>query len=291
VARSGSLAHRHLKVHDSVTCHSRSLLVTQSAVGSTSRPIGLDDFMAIESARVRSSFRRMADSIARQIEAFGDSTPEQARVNRLLWTSHSQTSIESQWQRRGGGAPLPAGGANPIQVFAQLLKSSATVRYHQQAARHGDLNFSNVAVDEGEDGQFSAWVFDVAGGSAGANVRDLATLEITALLHQTQCAPASISELCRGLYEDVHQNPSDYPEPPTDTRAHNTYQFILELRAEALARTTKDVYAVLLFDEALLQLGGLGYGSAHNKIQHPPDSAYLAALAAGLVARTASHLL
>jgi hypothetical protein len=78
----------------------------------------------------------------------------------------------------------------------QQPRTTALIRYERQDARHSDLNFSNVAVEETSEGHLKAWVFDVAGGGAGANVRDLATLEITALLHQSPGEAGAVIDQC-----------------------------------------------------------------------------------------------
>jgi len=293
-ARSAGLTHQHVKVAGSALGHSRSLLVTQSAGKTTGLPSSLNDIFALPPGRVTPSLPKMAAAVAEQVAAFGASTPDQHPVSQLLWRSHSRDRIAGQWRRRNGLAALEAlngDGVDPLQTFDRLMASSALVRYERQEARHGDLNFSNVAVEETDAGQFNAWVFDVAGGVAGANVRDLATLEVTSILHQSPCDAGPMSELCRGLFSGVLSADASYDSAAVTARGSNTHRFIVELRAQALRRATADVYAILLFDEALMQLGGLDFGSSYNKIYHPPDSAYLAALAAGLVTRTAANLL
>ena len=293
-ARSAGLTHQHVKVAGAVLSHSRSLLVTQSAGKTTSLPCSLNDVFAHAPSRLAASVPQMAAAVAEQVAAFGASTPDQHPVSQLLWRSHSRERIAGQWKRRNGTVALEVlrdDGANPLEIFDRLMASAAIVRYERQEARHGDLNFSNVAVEETGEDQFNAWVFDVAAGVAGANVRDIATLEVTALLHQSPCDAGPLAEQCRCLFAGALAADSSHDCTFPSARGGNTHRFILELREQALRRASPDVYAILLFDEALMQLGGLDFGSSYNKIHHPPDSAYLAALAAGLVLRTALHLL
>ena len=43
------------------------------------------------------------------------------------------------------------------------------------------------------------------------------------------------------------------------------------LRTEALEETDPIVYMLLLLDEAFIQLGGLTFGTSHNRIWRPFD--------------------
>ena len=97
-------------------------------------------------------------------------------------------------------------------------------------------------------------------------------LEVTTLLHQE--AHEGIVPACASLY-----TATDIGRPVTD-RQRNTLLFVRSLRQAALGYTTLGVYALMVVDHALIQLGGLGYGSAFNKIRHPRDASLLAALAA-----------
>jgi hypothetical protein len=68
------------------------------------------------------------------------------------------------------------------------------------------------------------------------------------------------------------------PEVESDRR-RNTISFIQAIRRRAFQRSPKDLYALMVVDNALLQLGGLAFGSALNKIAAPKAACLLAALA------------
>jgi len=75
---------------------------------------------------------------------------------------------------------------------------------------------------------------------------------------------------------------------PGSTRAGNTLKFIVDLRRLAVDRAVDPrVYALMVFDNALMQLGGLWLGSSVNKIRIPSDAAYLAGLTSKWLRRMA----
>jgi hypothetical protein len=61
---------------------------------------------------------------------------------------------------------------------------------------------------------------------------------------------------------------------------YNTYALITEIRRQALNSCDKRTYALMVFDCAMLQLGGLAIQSRGNKIQRPDDAFRLADLTA-----------
>jgi hypothetical protein len=123
---------------------------------------------------------------------------------------------------------------------------------------------------------------------AGVNVRDLAMLEVTALLHQDDEQGGRMVEHCSPLYGD-RVLPSDDPEPAGGTdRERNTHRLVAEIRRRALASVDEPrIYALMVFDNALMQLGGLWLGSSTNKIRFPTDAALLAGLSTRWLRRVA----
>jgi hypothetical protein len=63
-------------------------------------------------------------------------------------------------------------------------------------------------------------------------------------------------------------------------QARNTLKLIAEIRAQALKRADLPVYTLMVFDHAMIQLGGLYFGVSCNKIASPTDAVRLSALAA-----------
>jgi hypothetical protein len=62
--------------------------------------------------------------------------------------------------------------------------------------------------------------------------------------------------------------------------ARNTLKLISEIRAKAFEQETSYLYGLMVFDNALIQLGGLAFGPSCNKIASPKDAALLAAYSA-----------
>jgi hypothetical protein len=111
------------------------------------------------------------------------------------------------------------------------------------------------------------------------NVRDLAMLEVTALLHQPADGEPTLVQHCRTLYRDQVDVPDDLDFTQGSNRARNTFKLLAEIRKQALKRADPCIYALMVFDCAMLQLGGLAWPSG-NKITHPPDAALLGTLTA-----------
>ena len=58
-------------------------------------------------------------------------------------------------------------------------------------------------------------------------------------------------------------------------------EFIRHIRLAAEAMLDRHIYALLVFDYALIQLGGLAFGISGNKIHDPRIAAHYAAIVAG----------
>jgi hypothetical protein len=116
---------------------------------------------------------------------------------------------------------------------------------------------------------------------ADAAVRDFAMLEVTTLLHRRADINASVTRLCDTLYTNSNSDapvPGDLADWP-DIEG-NTFQLIREIRKQALAFSDLPNYALLVFDCAMMQLGGLIVQSRGNKIASPKDAVAVADFAA-----------
>jgi hypothetical protein len=154
---------------------------------------------------------------------------------------------------------------------------SGQVYFERQTCLHGDLNITNIAIDDTATGP-RAYIFDAEGCEPGVNVRDLAMLEVTALLHQPDDGERSLVEHCMVLSRDRVDILDDLDYARGPNRAGDTLKLLTEIRRQALTRAEASIYALMVFDCALIQLGGLAWRSG-NKIPHPPDAALLASLA------------
>ena len=124
-----------------------------------------------------------------------------------------------------------------------------------------------------------AYIFDASCSAPGVNVRDLAMLEVTALLHQPADGEQTLVQHCMALYGDSVDTPQALDYTHGSNRARNTLKLIAELRKQVLLKTTPFIYALMVFDCTLIQLAGLAWHSG-NKISHPADAALLASLTA-----------
>jgi len=268
---------KHIKVVSVHTSGDRSLLVTQSAGSGSGPPLSLDDVLSRPKLSTGGQLERLAKEIVTQVAALGDRTPEQRELRQLLWKHHDASRIATQWQKRGGEQVLQDYGdavASPVELFSDLAVDGTTVRYEQQSALHGDLNYSNIAIED-EGGVAHGYIFDASGSQSGVCVRDIAMLEVTVLLHQQ--AEAGILRACIGLFAADKESQT---QPPNATdRETNTFAFIQGIRDVVRDYAELQIYALMVVDNALLQLGGLDFGSSYNKIVNPQDACLLAALA------------
>jgi hypothetical protein len=91
---------------------------------------------------------------------------------------------------------------------------------------------------------------------------------------------------CMTFYGDRVDVPDDPDVTQGSNRARSTLKLIAEIRKQALKRAKPSIYALMVFDCAMLQLGGLAWPYG-NKITHPPNAARLASLTASWLRRVA----
>jgi CheY-like chemotaxis protein len=269
----------HIKVIGARVSGNRSLLITEKVGSSDQEPISLADYLLHPARETLDSLPGIVTDIADQVRALGDWTEDRRPLRELLWGNHDTALLEEQWQQNGGAEIIATlgTGADPIALHDELSSDAGEITLKRQSFRHGDLNITNVAIDLG-NGEASAYIFDASGCSPGPNVRDLATLEVSALLHHPGTRNESLVESCADLY-----SPSDPPiaELNTDSDlARNTIRLITSLRLKALEQADLFVYKLMVFDNALIQLGGLAFGPSCNKITNAKDAALLVGLTA-----------
>lgn len=107
-----------------------------------------------------------------------------------------------------------------------------------------------------------------------------AMLEVSALLHQAPVGSESLVRHCPEVYDVSVPAPETLDFSRGTDQARNTLKLIAEIRAQALKRADLPVYALMVFDHAMFQLGGLYFGVSCNKIASATDAVRLSALAA-----------
>lgn len=280
----------HVKVVGDLVSGDRSLLVTQKVGDSNDPPVSLSDLLRETPNAVQPQLASIVQGIAQQISSLGDVSPDKVAVPSLLWKWHNKDRLEEQWRKHSAdpsGAPKGL-GTNPAEVLGRLQSSKALLAYRKQSYLHGDLNISNVAIDRLPAGS-RAYIFDASGCGAGVNVRDLAMLEVTAVLHQKgdedelvrHCAPMYEVEVRPSAALDLKAG-SDY--------CRNTLKLVAELRNEALGRSSEAAYALMVFDCALIQLGGLQWPTM-NKVVSQRAAAVLASLTGAWLLKTSAGAL
>lgn len=271
----------HVKVRSSEIGGKRSLLVTEKVGVVDERPFSLSDLMVKSADAVNKRLPQVVEEVASQVLALGDTIPHRTVLSGLLWADHNLAKVKEQWRLHSGPALLDEYGpdADPITLFDELASDVTPVRYDRQTSLHGDLNITNIALERTEQG-VHAYIFDASGCSAGVNVRDLAMLEVSALLHQTPVGSESLVRHCAELYDVSVPAPETLDFSRGTDQARNTLKLIAEIRAQALKRAELPVYALMVFDHAMIQLGGLHFGVSCNKIASPTDAVRLSALAA-----------
>jgi hypothetical protein len=111
-------------------------------------------------------------------------------------------------------------------------------------------------------------------------------LEVTALLHQPADGEPTLIQHCMALYRDQVDVPEALDFTHGSNRARNTLKLLAEIRKHALKRAKPSIYALMVFDCGMVQLGGPAWPSG-NKITHPPDAAHLASLTANWLQQVA----
>jgi CheY-like chemotaxis protein len=257
----------------------RALIVTEKVGASNRRPISLADYLDSSDAQ-GSRIPAIAKSIADQIQQLGDRTPQVKPIRGVLWKSHDAERIGQQFHLHGGQRVLEdaATARDPAETFQALIKSDVLLRFEQQNYVHGDLNVTNVALDQ-DGNDMNPYIFDAAGGGPCIDVWDLAALEISVLLHQR--TDASVVEPLADLYADGSPDFSQIPS----THLQATAKLVIEIRKQALQVADLKSYAIAVFDNALIQLGGLAFGLSTNKISIPRDAALVSGLTAAWVVR------
>jgi CheY-like chemotaxis protein len=258
----------HIKVLSEVLGEKRALLVTEKVGASEERPISLESFFWHPDCS-SSGISRVAGQIIEQLEALGDLQPASKALNRLFWPHHNKTALKEQWTRFSGPQVAIDLGASIdcLEAALQLMDSTEIMRFDQRSCTHGDLNIGNVALDVQNLQMPNAYIFDAGNNTREIAGKDIAVLEVSALLHQVHKNGLDFVRLCKFLYGG-HFIPTENEIGQIGSISRATLQFILELRSGLRDTVSPYVYALLILDYAAIQLEGLRYTSG-NKIRDP----------------------
>ena len=249
----------------------RSLIITQQVGDSSARPISLAELLARSSQEVISKLSAIAEKIAAQVASLGSVTEDQFPISRLLWNWHDLEKIRAAYVRHA-----PQASTEPLILLEKLRSLQTLVWVKRRSCTHGDLNATNVAIEVAGDA-YHAYIIDGAGMRADTAGRDFAMLEVTTLLHRSTDANANVAKLCYALYTiDSSDVPSPQDLPEWSDVERNTFELTREIRKQALQFTDLVNYAILVFDCAMMQLGGLVVQSRGNKIASPKDAVTVA---------------
>jgi CheY-like chemotaxis protein len=265
----------HIKITSTVVSRSTGLIVTEKVGAQDARPRQLGEiFQDIG----RTAALEIAGQIASQVHQLGDLLDDSKPLSSLLWPAHDEQNLKDQWQsvqQRLSGM-LPA--ADPVTLYLDLRQSDAKVRLRERPIVHGDLHMSNVALDSTPRGP-EAYIFDAGVIRRSTAGRDLAVLEVSVLLHH-HIDLETLRTICSLVYDAAKPLDANTATSLADPLAQNIVEFIRGLREGAKSWNRPDVYALLVFDFALIQLGGLMFGSSGNRVADTRAIAVVTAFAA-----------
>lgn len=257
----------HIKVLSEVLGAKRALIVTEKVGASEERPISVEEFLAHpDSSPLATS--RIAEQILEQLEALGDLQPASKPIKGLFWCHHDRIALKEQWKSFSHllNAAEQEENAACIDEALKVMDSSEIIRFNQCSCSHGDLNISNIALDVKDMQKPNAYIFDAGNNTRETAGKDVAVLEVSALLHQDH-KEAEFSRICKFLYGEKFI-PCEEEIEQASSLSRNTVRFILELRKGLRDVVQPHIYALLVLDYVAIQLEGLRYTSG-NKIKNP----------------------
>jgi len=265
----------HIKITSTVVARSTGLIVTEKVGAQDARPKPLGEmFQNID----RAAAFEIAGQIVGQVEQLGDLLDDSKPLKSLLWSAHDEQNLRDQWQdvQQRLSVRLPA--ADPVTLYLQLRQCDDKVRLRERQIVHGDLHMNNVALDTTPRGP-EAYIFDAGVVRRSTAGRDLAVLEVSVLLYQ-RLDVETLIQVCSVIYDVAKPLDANSFASVTDPLAQNIIEFIRGLRAGVNTWNRAAIYALLVFDFALIQLGGLSFGSSGNRIADPRAAGVVTAFAA-----------
>lgn len=264
----------HIKLACHITTKNSALIVTEKVGALDARPSSLETiFVGSEPGRARDVALQIAD----QVQQLGDLLPESKPLNALLWPGHDIGLVTEQWNRFAPQVRADLGSeVDPISLFSELLLCEEKQRITEQSIVHGDLHISNIALDLEANGAH-AYIFDAGVVKRNVAGRDIAVIEVSVLLHQRIEHDAFV-QICSILYGAETSGTEDVPAEPIVGAAKDIVEFIQALREVAKPWNDPEIYALMVFDFVLIQVGGLAFGSYGNMVVDQQSAAYLLAV-------------
>jgi hypothetical protein len=263
----------HIKLTSTVTAKSTGLIVTEKVGSQDARPKSLEEFLRNGSPE---QAYQVALQIASQIQQLGDLLPDSKVAKKFLWPAHDGALLTEQWERFEGAQLAEQLGldAEPIALYTELVASDDRFRINERSLVHGDLHVSNVALDIKTDGNAEAYIFDPGVVTRSVAGRDLAVLEVSVILHE-RLRVETIAQICSVVYGSRDSLTADSPSLIADPMGRNVVEFIRGVREAATNWNNLEIYALVVFDSALIQFGSLAYGSSGNKVSEPRSALHL----------------
>jgi hypothetical protein len=266
----------HVKLTNAITSRTRALIVTEKVGAQDARPKMVEEFL--EKATPKEAYE-VACQIAEQVGRLGEILPESRLLKTILWPSHDRRLLEEQWVKFETEVEKSVGAkSDPLALFEELKASSERLDLNEMSVVHGDLHIRNIAFDIREN-RAEAYIFDAGIMKQNVAGRDLAVLEVSVMLHQ-RFDGTTFAKMCAILYDSTESLTGDIDCTLDPTVAQNTIQFIRALRERAHTWNEPYLYALMIFDFALIQVGGLAFGSSGNMISDHRSAVYLLATTA-----------
>ena len=264
----------HVKLQHTGVSRRRCLIVTQSVTDG--RPVALDRYIYSDDDSVDGVIPHLIADVATQLAKMGGVTDDEVFAAELLWKHFAPGTLEQAVHFADQTLLAPGKHEDPIAVFKALEASQARIWVSRRNCTHGDLNATNVAVDLSTSDRPHAFVFDAGGIHADVDTRDLAYLEVTTLLFVSDPAIRDyVAEV--GVFYAASIDPGVPPNALSLPLAvRRTLAVISAIRTHVASLKNADTYPLILFNAAMMQLGGLVSHPKRNKIANP-EMAYLLA--------------
>jgi CheY-like chemotaxis protein len=261
----------HVKLTSAVSSKSTALIVTEKVGAHEARPTSLEEFF--KQATPKQAYD-VACQIAKQVQQLGEVLPESKALKSLLWPALDSSVLAEQWNvHKEEVLKLIGSDVDPVALMKEISRCDDRVRLKEFSVVHGDLHVSNVALDVDHQ-NVSAYIFDAGVTKQNVAGRDLAVLEVSAVLHQ-RFDLNKVVQLCGAVYGDRYEMPDAGGDALGEPVSGCTVEFIRGLRASAKSWNEPEVYALMVLDFALIQLQGLAFGSSANRIWDRRSAAYL----------------